>query len=43
VQILLKAPDRPPLRRLLSRLPALRRKVPAGVLLAVDVDPVDML
>jgi primosomal protein N' (replication factor Y) len=43
VQILLKSPDRPPLRRLLSRLPALRRKVPAGVLLAVDVDPVDML
>jgi primosomal protein N' (replication factor Y) len=43
VQILLKSPTRPSLRRLLARLPALRKKIPAGVALAVDVDPVDML
>jgi primosomal protein N' (replication factor Y) (superfamily II helicase) len=43
VQILLKAPERLPLRRLLARLPELRKKIPAGVALAVDVDPVDML
>jgi primosomal protein N' (replication factor Y) len=42
-QILLKAPERPPLRRLLARLPGLRKKLPGGVALAVDVDPVDML
>jgi primosomal protein N' (replication factor Y) len=42
-QLLLKAPERPPLRRLLARLPELRRQLPAGVALAVDVDPVDML
>lgn len=43
IQILLKSPTRPSLRRLLARLPALRKKIPAGVALAVDVDPVDML
>jgi len=43
VQILLKSPTRPSLRRLLARLPTLRKKIPAGVALAVDVDPVDML
>jgi len=43
VQILLKAPSRPPLRRLLARLPRLRRSIPAGVMLSIDVDPVDML
>lgn len=43
VQILLKSPTRPSLRRLLARLPALRKKISAGVALAVDVDPVDML
>jgi primosomal protein N' (replication factor Y) len=43
VQILLKATERLPLRRLLARLPELRRKIPAGVALTVDVDPVDML
>jgi primosomal protein N' (replication factor Y) len=43
VQILLKAPERLPLRRLLAWLPELRKKVPSGVALAVDVDPVDML
>ncbi|TYO97542.1 replication restart DNA helicase PriA [Geothermobacter ehrlichii] len=42
MQILLKASRRPPLRQLLDRLAALSRPVPAGVSLAVDVDPVDM-
>jgi primosomal protein N' (replication factor Y) len=43
MQILLKASSRAPLRRLLCRLPDLEKKIPAGVRLAVDVDPVDML
>jgi primosomal protein N' (replication factor Y) len=43
MQILLKAAERLPLRRLLVRMPELRKKIPAGVALAVDVDPVDML
>ncbi len=43
MQVLLKAPQRPPLRRLLARLDGLRRTIPSGVALAVDVDPVDML
>jgi primosomal protein N' (replication factor Y) len=43
VQILLKAPARLSLRRLLMRLPQLQKQVPNGVGLAVDVDPVDML
>ncbi len=42
-QILLKSAARPPLRRLLAVLDGLRRKIPAGVALAVDVDPLDML
>ncbi|MBE0598340.1 MAG: primosomal protein N', partial [Desulfuromonadales bacterium] len=42
-QVLLKAATRPPLRRLLPVLDDLRRQVPAGVTLLVDVDPVDML
>ena len=42
-QILLKAPQRLPLQRLLGRLDALRRTIPAAVALAVDVDPIDML
>lgn len=42
-QLLLKATTRPPLRRLLARLPALSKRLPAGVALAVDIDPVDML
>lgn len=42
VQILLKASQRPSLRRLLAGLPELRKKIPAGVVLSVDVDPVDM-
>jgi len=43
VQILLKAAERAPLRRLLARLPLIGKLIPAGVSLAVDVDPVDML
>ena len=42
-QVLLKSSQRPPLRRLLHSLEALRRKLPAGVALAIDVDPMDML
>jgi primosomal protein N' (replication factor Y) len=42
-QILLKAPDRGPLRRLLVRFGALRARVPRGVNLTLDVDPMDML
>lgn len=43
VQILLKSPQRSALRKRLQALPALRRKVPTGVSLVVDIDPVDML
>jgi primosomal protein N' (replication factor Y) (superfamily II helicase) len=43
MQVLLKSPARPPLRRLLDILEPLRRRLPAGVQLAVDVDPQDML
>ena len=42
-QILLKAPQRRPLQRLLGRLDALRRSIPTAIALAVDVDPTDML
>jgi primosomal protein N' (replication factor Y) len=42
IQILLKAGERPPLRRLLGRLAAAGR-LPAGVTLTVDVDPLDMM
>jgi len=43
IQILLKSAERPSLRRLLLALPALKKTVVAGVSLAVDVDPMDML
>ena len=42
-QILLKAASRPPLRRLLTVLEGLRRKIPGGVGMVLDVDPLDML
>jgi primosomal protein N' (replication factor Y) len=42
-QVLLKAPTRPPLRHLLTRLPGMRRTLPGKVGLTVDVDPLDML
>ncbi len=42
-QLLLKAEQRPPLRRMLALVEERRRKVPAGINLAVDVDPLDML
>ncbi len=41
-QILLKAPQRPMLRHLLDILPLVRKGLPAGVSMTVDVDPVDM-
>ena len=41
-QILLKSAGRPPLRHLLGILPTVRKILPAGVNLTVDVDPVDM-
>ncbi|PLX95216.1 MAG: primosomal protein N' [Desulfuromonas sp.] len=43
MQILLKASQRSVLQRLLDHLPELRRGLPAGVALAIDVDPLDML
>jgi primosomal protein N' (replication factor Y) len=42
VQILLKAKQRDPLRRQIEQLDRLRSKLSAGVVLTVDVDPVDM-
>jgi primosomal protein N' (replication factor Y) len=42
VQILLKAKHREPLRRRIVQLGRLRSQLPAGVVLTVDVDPVDM-
>jgi primosomal protein N' (replication factor Y) len=42
VQILLKAKEREPLRRQIEQLQRLRTQLPAGVVLTVDVDPVDM-
>jgi primosomal protein N' (replication factor Y) len=42
MQILLKAGQRLPLRRLLDRLNTSVR-LPAGVTLTVDVDPLDMM
>jgi len=42
VQILLKAKQRDPLRRKIEQLSRFRAKLPAGVVLTVDVDPVDM-
>jgi primosomal protein N' len=42
MQILLKAGQRLPLRRLLDRLSS-NTRLPAGVSLTVDVDPLDMM
>jgi len=42
-QVLLKSSRRPALHHLLKGLPDLRRGVSAGVALAVDIDPLDML
>jgi primosomal protein N' (replication factor Y) len=42
VQILLKAKERDPLRRQIEQLKLLRTQLPAGVVLTIDVDPVDM-
>lgn len=42
MQILLKAKQREPLRRQIEYLGQLRSHLPAGVVLTVDVDPVDM-
>jgi primosomal protein N' (replication factor Y) len=42
VQILLKAKQREPLRRRIEQLGRLRSQLPAGIVLTVDVDPVDM-
>lgn len=42
VQILLKAKQRQPLRRQIEQLKRLRTQLPPGVVLTVDVDPVDM-
>ncbi len=42
VQILLKAKERDPLRRQIAQLALLRTQLPAGVVLTIDVDPVDM-
>lgn len=41
-QILLKAAHRPVLRALAEALPSLRKMLPAGVGLTVDIDPLDM-
>jgi primosomal protein N' (replication factor Y) len=42
VQLLLKAKKREPLRRQVEQVQRLRAQLPAGVVLTVDVDPVDM-
>jgi primosomal protein N' (replication factor Y) len=42
MQLLLKGRQREPLRRQLDQLSRLRPHIPAGVVLTVDVDPVDM-
>jgi primosomal protein N' (replication factor Y) len=41
-QILLKSPQRPALRRLLPQLENLARQISKGVVLTIDVDPLDM-
>ncbi|SDE09193.1 replication restart helicase PriA [Desulfuromonas thiophila] len=43
LQILLKATERPPLRRLLAQVQQEVAQLPARVRLAIDVDPCDML
>ena len=42
IQLLLKGRQREPLRRQIDQLIRLRQHMPAGVVLTVDVDPVDM-
>ncbi len=42
IQLLLKGRQREPLRRQIDQLSRLRPHMPAGVVLTVDVDPVDM-
>lgn len=42
VQVLLKARQREPLRRQVEQLNRIRAQLPAGVVLTVDVDPIDM-
>jgi len=42
MQILLKAEQREPLRRQIGKVSRFRSQLPAGVVLTVDVDPVDM-
>jgi primosomal protein N' (replication factor Y) len=41
-QILLKSKHRPALRMLVDALPVARKKLPPGVALTVDIDPLDM-
>ncbi len=43
VQVLIKAEQRKPLRRVLVEAQRLRRQVRSGVTVMIDVDPVDML
>ncbi len=42
MQLLLKSENREPLRRKIDQLGRMKSKLPAGVVLTVDVDPVDM-
>jgi primosomal protein N' (replication factor Y) len=42
MQLLLKSENREPLRRKVDQLGRMKSKLPAGVVLTVDVDPVDM-
>ena len=42
MQILLKAEQRAPLRRDIAALARLKKELPQGVQLTVDIDPVDM-
>jgi primosomal protein N' (replication factor Y) len=42
MQLLLKSESREPLRRKIEQLGRMKPKLPAGVVLTVDVDPVDM-
>ena len=42
MQILLKSENREPLRRKIDQLGRMKSQLPAGVVLTVDVDPVDM-
>jgi primosomal protein N' (replication factor Y) len=42
MQLLLKSESREPLRRKIEQLGRMKPKLPAGIVLTVDVDPVDM-